>query len=268
MQNMPKVVLKSFLLILSLSTILPICHVEAALKAQPIEWQQSFNGSLGYSVVQAEDGGYAVTGVNGTQGVLIRTDSTGNLLWAKNIELGSETNLPFLIKTKDGGYALGGTINNSYTIVKVNSRGNLQWNRTYAYEAPFNSFRAVTQTNDGGYAFVGTFSPPQNASHAVGHIWFVKTDSLGNIQWNRTIIGEQGDFANSVLQLVAGGYIIFGTSWESDALPSAFKIIKTDPLWSRRVEHDFWRFWQILHCRKQFWDTNYGWRILVSWGKR
>jgi hypothetical protein len=227
MRNMPKSVLISFLLLLGLSLLLPTC-VECALKTPSIEWQQSFNGSLGYSVVQTEDGGYTITGLNGTHSILIKTDSTGNLLWAKKIEMDSETNLPFLVKTTDSGYALGGTVDNSYVLIKVNSSGDLQWNKTYVYEAPFNSFRALTQTNDEGYAFVGTFSPPQNASHAVGHIWFVKTDALGNIQWNRTIIGKQGDFANSLIQLVNGKYVIFGTSWESDALPSAFKIIETD----------------------------------------
>jgi hypothetical protein len=46
--------------------------------------------------------------------------------------------------------------------------------------------------------------------------------------WNRTIVGPLGNFANSVLETPDGGYAIIGTSWTSDALPSNFKLIKTN----------------------------------------
>ena len=48
------------------------------------------------------------------------------------------------------------------------------------------------------------------------------------MQWNKTIVGPLGNFANSVLQTIDGGYAIICTSWVSDSLPSFFKIIKTD----------------------------------------
>ncbi|MGD0995289.1 MAG: hypothetical protein ABR909_07175 [Candidatus Bathyarchaeia archaeon] len=229
MKTTKKASLIVILFLLNVCIISSTSPAKALTQAPPIEWQRTFSGDVGYSILQTSDGGYAITGINGSSSLLIRTDSDGNLLWVKDYEIGgTETNLPYIVQTKDGGYALGGTMDNMFLIVKVDSQGTIQWNRTYAYDAPYNSLRALIQTSDGGYALVGTFSPPQTASHAIGEMWFVKTDSLGDMQWNTTIVGPVGNFANTVLQTNDGGYVIFGTSWASDTLPSAFKIIRTD----------------------------------------
>jgi hypothetical protein len=216
-------------LFLTIGLVLPVFSVNVLAKVPDLEWEHFFDGVVGYSVLQNSDGGFAIAGISPPGTLLIRTDSAGNLLWSKSYELsGTNTTLPYLVQTQDGGYALAGTLNNEYVIVKVDSSGNIQWNKSYLYVEPYNSFRDFVQTIDGGYAFVGTFSPPQNSSHAVGQIWFVKTDASGNMQWNKTIVGPQGDFANSIVQNGDGGYAIFCTSWESETSPSAYKIIKTD----------------------------------------
>ena len=235
---MLRFILTLTVLSLAVGLVLPAFSVDVLSKTPNLEWEHFFNGSVGYSVLQTTDGGFAIVGVNPPGTLLIRTDSAGNLLWTKSYELmGANTSLPYLVQTQDHGYALAGTLNNEYVIVKVDSNGNIEWNKSYTYPEPYNSFRGFVQTLEGGYAFVGTFSSPQNYSHAVGQIWFVKTDSSGNVQWNKTIVGPQGDFANSIVQNSDGGYVIFCTSWESETLPSAFKIIKTDSngneVWNR-----------------------------------
>jgi hypothetical protein len=243
-----KLIAFAVLFLLSFCVVLPVFSVKGAPDAPAIEWQQLFVGTLGYSVVQSEDGGFTVAGVNGSKNVLIKIDSAGNLLWAKNYELGNETSFPYLIKTQDRGYALGGTLNNNYVMIKFDSEGNMQWNRTYLYDAGLNSFRSLIQTGDGGYAFVGTFSRPQNVSHAIGEIWLVKTDALGNIQWSKTITGPQGEFINSILQHYDGGYLLFGTSWASNTLPSTFKIMKTDRYGNEEWNKTFGGFGKFFHA--------------------
>ena len=135
---------------------------KAASEAPPTQWQQFFNGSRGYSVLQTEDGGYAVTGINASTTLLIRTDSFGNLSWIKTYQFGGKGNsFPYLVRTEDGGYALAGTWENRFALVKVDFEGNTQWNKTYEHDAPYNYLSSFIQTSDGGYALAGTFSPPK-----------------------------------------------------------------------------------------------------------
>jgi hypothetical protein len=97
------------------------------------------------------------------------------------------------------------------------------WNKTYGGE---NSEYAyfVQQTSDNGYIIVGsTYS-----SSTEFDIWLVKTDSSGNMQWNKTYGGSLDEEAYSVQQTSDGGYIITGFT---DSLSDNRDIwlIKTDP---------------------------------------
>ena len=65
------------------------------------QWDKFYGNGMSYflSIVEANEGGFAITGVINQQGLLIKTDYNGNILWNKTY---SETRC--LIKTKDGGY--------------------------------------------------------------------------------------------------------------------------------------------------------------------
>jgi hypothetical protein len=82
------------------------------------------------SVVQASDGGYAVTGwimdQSGSNSTwLLKTDSTGILQWSKTYGgLGAYC----IVQTNRGGYALTG--DRAFVIV-TDSAGNVLWNRNY-----------------------------------------------------------------------------------------------------------------------------------------
>ncbi len=149
-------IISALIIILTLSSSI---QANAVTEAPPTQWQQFFNGNRGWSVLQTADGGYAVTGDNGSTSLLIRTDSSGSLLWAKTYQIGGKiTSLPFLVSTDDEGFALAGTWENQIALVKVDSDGNMQWNKTYAYNMPTVVLRSFIQTNDKGYASSGAGS--------------------------------------------------------------------------------------------------------------
>jgi hypothetical protein len=135
-----------------------------------------------------------------------------------------------VIQTSDGGYALAGYTNSSGAggydmwLVKTDLNGYAQWNMTYG--GPQDDMaNCVVQTSEGGYLLAGyanSFDVPFQTT------WLVKTDSFGNLLWNRTYTGEGG---NSLVKTSDGGYAL-ATSYSN-----AFSLIKLDSSgemqWSR-----------------------------------
>jgi hypothetical protein len=90
----------------------------------------------------------------------------------------------------------------------------LLWNKTYsvwnqtAGENVFARAETIIQANDGGYVIVGETNGSSSADWY--DFWVVKTDSSGNVEWEKTFGGSGGDFAYSVIQTSDGGFAIAG----------------------------------------------------------
>lgn len=78
---------------------------------------------------------------------------------------------------------------------------------------------------DGGYALAG-----RTDSFGVGSTdcWLVKTDSAGNMEWNRTYGGTEHDWAYSVVETVDGGYAIAGPTLSFGAGSYDCWLVKTE----------------------------------------
>ena len=136
-----------------------------------------------------------------------------------------------LVQTGDGGYAIAGykwvvePVNVAdFWLVKTDAAGNMQWNKTYGGT---NSDVAcsVVQTLDGGYAIAG-----RTSSYGAGlsDFWLVKTNAIGNLQWNKTYGGTHLDLAYSMIQTLDGGYAIAGETSSYGAGSDDFWLVKTD----------------------------------------
>ena len=98
-----------------------------------VQWNQTYVGqgiSVAEAAVQTADGGYAIAGwenisQTSTLTRLIKTDSSGNVMWEKEYAgLGAYA----LVQTSSGGYALTG--DRAFLMI-TDSLGNVDWNRNY-----------------------------------------------------------------------------------------------------------------------------------------
>ena len=202
------------------------------------EWSRVYGGEdddYAWSVIQTSDGGYALTGAPsyyaGTGDFwLIKLDSSGNLEWNKSYGGAGLDAAACMIEASDGGYVLAGLTESfgagqkDWWWLKTDSYGNVEWNRTIggAYD---DTAYSIIQTSDGGYALAGFTS----SFGAGGHdFWLVKTDSHGNVEWNRTIGGAYDDTAYSVIQTSDGGYALAGETLSYGLGNYDFWLVKVD----------------------------------------
>ncbi|MEP7128273.1 MAG: T9SS type A sorting domain-containing protein, partial [Chitinophagales bacterium] len=215
-----------------------------------IQWQNTIGGTNGdnlNAVIQTTDGGYMLGG-NSSSGIsgdkteanqgytdywVVKLDDTGNIQWQNTIGGNGLNYLSSVIQTTDGGYLLGGHSNSGisgdktevnqgdfdYWAVKLDVSGNIEWQNTIG-GSDYDYLNSVIQSTDGGYllggyslsGISGDKTEAKKGGDYDGDYWVVKLDVTGNIQWQNTIGGGNGDYLHSVIQCTDGGYLLGGSS--------------------------------------------------------
>ncbi len=201
-----------------------------------MEWNRTYGQKLNdgaVCAVQSLDGcnvlaGYTDTLFNGDDAWLIKIDQEGNLLWNKTYGGTGIDLVSSIIRTDDGGFALAG-FTESFGIgyhnawfVRVDSDGNMLWNRTYG-GSKFDEVRSILQVNDDGYILAGRTG---SYSSSMQNFWLIKTNSAGDLLWNRTYESRANEEVKIVIPII-DGYLLIGTkSLSTDS--SDILIVQTD----------------------------------------
>lgn len=238
-------------------------------KSGKVKWDKTYgagNLEVMSNIITSSDGGYIMGGYsysvaeydkteecrgNGDFWVL-KIDQNGNKIWDR-VYGGSLSEYQTDIQnTADGGYILGGYSNssksfektddwrggNDYWIVKIDSKGKKLWDKTYGGTGIDNLY-SVKETSDKGFILAGKsnsqagFEKTENGKGGYD-IWIIKTDSTGNVLWEKTIGGSKDDIATAAIETTQNEYIIGGTS------KSPTSADKTDPTVGGTGENDFW----------------------------
>jgi hypothetical protein len=212
---------------------------------------KTFGGSgqdYGRSVQQTSDGGYIIAGYTLSYGAgsvdvwLIKTDSSGDVAWNKTFG-GSDNDYGYSVRqTADGGYIIAGSTHSygagdqDLWLIKTDSSGDVAWSKTFGGLNDETS-RSVQQTADGGYIIAGS-----TRSYGAGDqdVWLIKTDSSGDVVWNKPFGGSVADWGSSVQQTADGGYIIAGSTHSYGAGNQDLWLIRTnssgDVAWNKTFD--------------------------------
>jgi hypothetical protein len=180
----------------------------------------------------------------------MKLDQLGSFVWLRNLVIGEQWNViedgKFVTETTDHNFvlALGGIVNNAAKeihLIKMNKEGTELWHRSYANDS-IKLVRHIVQTADGGFALTGLIGSV-NADTA--RFLFIKTDTAGYVQWQKTYSMGNDARAFSVQQTPwDGGYILGGWDYTPATGYDMF-VVKTDSigdtLWTRHyggIYHD------------------------------
>jgi hypothetical protein len=94
----------------------------------------------------------------------------------------------------------------------------VEWEKSYGGSDDETGY-SIRQTADGGFimaGYSGSNDGDVSGNHGSLDFWIVKSDSAGNVTWQKSFGGSGVDIARSVLQTTDGGYIIAGRSSSDD----------------------------------------------------
>ncbi|HUS73320.1 MAG TPA: hypothetical protein VMY06_09670 [Sedimentisphaerales bacterium] len=249
--------MKTLVTALTVALYLVFLSFQPALAgAPPLQWQKTFGGKFppetherGRSVQQTSDGGYIIASESGSECPppyfecssvdLIKTDPDGDIKWIKYF--GYPVNSGYSVQqTSDGGYIIAGytysfgTESLDVYLIKTDPNGNSQWQKTFGGSGR-DVGHSVQQTSDGGYIIAGSI----DSYGTDADVYVIKTDSGGNLQWQKTFGGIYGDWGRSVQQTTDGGYIIAGYTNSYGAGDNDVYLIKTDPNGNKKWQKTF-----------------------------
>jgi hypothetical protein len=204
-----------------------------------LQWTKTIGGpgdEIGFSLIQTSDGGYAIAGGTYSFGAgeadvyVVKLDANGNLQWTKTIGGKNDDAGLSLIQTSDGSYAIAGSTLSfgagqlDVYVVKLDASGNLQWTKTIGGK-DWDAGLSLIQTSDGGYAIAGA-----TKSFGTGgeDVYVVKLDAHGNLQWTKTIGGENDERGSSLIQTSDSGYAIAGYTISFGAGGRNVYVVKLD----------------------------------------
>ena len=201
-----------------------------------ILWQKMctpFNSEFyGNIIKKTNDGGYIVTGrTSGPQTsedgnyFLIKLDSNANFVWFQYFATPNLDSATDVIQCPDGGYLINGYVTNAsgafppvvvvpkggrdIMVIKVNSLGEYMWAKCYGGTGDETGAKLLN-TSDGGFLITGTTNSNNldvSNNHGGNDNWIVKTNSIGDIQWQKTYGGTSDDFICDIIKSSDGNYV-------------------------------------------------------------
>jgi len=240
-----------------------------------VMWQKSYGGSAfdnAYNAIETSDGNFVVagftesidgdaTGNHGQQDYLIlKLDHNGNKIWGKVLGGAYDEQAACVVETNEHAYLIAGYSNssdanvpdnrgrNDFWVVKLSTDGNVIWKKSYG-GGKDDAGRWIEKSPDGGFVITG-YAASNNRDVTGGHgaydYWVIKIDSIGTLQWQKSMGGSLDDYPYFVKRCGDGNYVICGSTNSND-----------DDVTNQYGAGDFWVV-KIDSIGNLLWQKSYG----------
>jgi len=187
-------------------------------------WEQNFGGTdieVGRGVIEASDGSIVIVGENQSDAIpnpnspnntssdvyFIRTNAFGEVLVEKTFGNVEEDKAFDVVETAAGNFALTGMTNarRDLYLLLLDKDGKELWSKSYG--GIFDEVgHSILLAPDGGFVIGGI----KEITPTTTEMYLVKTDSQGELEWDR-LFGSLGlDGGRSVASSADGGYVFAG----------------------------------------------------------
>ena len=157
------------------------------------------------------DGNYLLNGLFEDRSVLVKVDTSGNVIW-EQLQLDSSRYFDIIPLADSSFIAVGETgpsSNEDVVLSKIDWDGNVLWTKTYEITVGTHQRGvAVLETSDGGFLIAGQ----ETVGGFVDTGILIKTDEDGNFEWFREdlCIGSGLTYFFDIAIVPDGGYVITG----------------------------------------------------------
>lgn len=228
-------------------------------------WMKSYDSELNTIIkygIETTDNHFIMCGYSELDSInkditIIKTDTSGNLIWLKTYG-GMEEDIAYCIKEKDSTFVIAGKTksygNGGYDIFTFTINANGDSLRFNTYGTPADEIaRHIEVTKDSGFIIAGS---AWNATDSVD-IYLLKLDALENLQWDKRFRQQKNNYGYSVQPTLDSGYILCGFHEDSTQFQIRdIFVIKTDSsgleVWRSTSSFGSWSYeGTMLHSIKQ-----------------
>ncbi len=210
-----------------------------------LEWRHFYGGTnndRAFGVVQANDGGFVLSGASESQDFdisngngsydfwVIKVSAAGEFVWERALGGSGIEQAQSITKTADNSYLVVGKTNSSdgdisnnlgnsdLWVVKISDGGKMIWEKTFG-GSDFEDAESIIPMNDGGFLITGNSKSNENQvseNYGENDIWVLKIDRNGILDWEKSIGGSDLDLGFDAVETFSGDLVIVGETASSD----------------------------------------------------
>jgi hypothetical protein len=213
---------------------------------------RNYNGNYLSHFIQTPDSGFIFCGSNfidpsnklmNNNQYILKTDKYGDISWSFIVDDSYGNHKVSDIEIDyNGGYVICGEYDTQGEahigwFFKVDDTGNLIWTRQIGVLNNLETLKSLHKTNDYGYILCGYKHFTDIPDPESGDVYLVKTDSLGIIQWEKTIGSNKRDYGVDIDLTLDGGFVVVGYTKSFGSGGNDVYLIRTDEngdtLWTK-----------------------------------